>query len=436
MNKIMERWQVLLSEDSNLSQENKDILDMLKVLDILDEPQENDEDLDDINNNSFSLESSTNRDIDDINNDSEKVEFSQDYNNEKHTSDNFSEEGDNKKSSNDTSEDGEDIQAGEEFENKSDSNKIHSSYGTNIKENLWLKKIMDIFPENVTLKIIDELVKRDLPIALPEEIINKVEVNQNTILSILNYAKNHKNNELVKKILIKKIENFVDQMMHTFKKEVSNSISEKNSEYVISRLRSKKIAVKKTIIDNLINYDLENNTLWIDKIWYKNYLDYFNDHHMMIAIDQSGSMDETNFYATIIAGTFALLNNIETTLIKFDSEVYDFSDMLDDVVSIIFDTYLGGGTDINKAVNYINKLVKEPRKTIFILITDLEDNIEYLPLLKDMIESKVTVIVIPGITDSHSLSYNRKNAKDLSEIGCHFVEGNSDEVMRCIMNII
>ena len=405
MNKIMERWQVLLSESKNLSQENKDILDMLKVLDFLDEPQQ--DDMDDIHTNSFNLEFLSGED---------------------------EEEG---SSSSNTDE-----EEGISEENKSHSSNIkdkiagQSSHGTNFQANLWLKKIIDIFPENMSLRIIDEFVKRDLPVALPEEIINKVEVNPNNIISILQYAKNHRKNELIKRILIKKIEYFINQMMDTFKKEISNALGEKNSEYIINRLRAKKIAVKKTIIDNLRNYNLEDESIMIEKIWYKNYLEYFNDHHMMIAIDQSGSMSETNLYATLIGGTFALVNNIKTTLIKFDTEVYDFSDMLDDVISIIFDTFLGGGTDINKAIAYSNKLISVPQKTVFILISDLDDNMEYVPLLKDMIESKVTVIVIPGITDDHSISYDRQNAKVLSKIGCHLVVGGPEEVMRCIMNII
>jgi hypothetical protein len=416
MNKIMERWQVLLSESSNLSQDNKDILDMLQVLDFLDETQ--DDGMDNTETNSFSLESSSY---------DEEGEESLKPNSEIDASSNTN--GESNEKGNDNLENAED-------KDVSNNKKGHSNYGTKISANLWLKKIIDIFPENMTLRIIDEFVKRDLPIALPEEIINKVEVNQNNILNIIEYAKNHRNNEVVKNMLIKKIDYFIDQMIHIFKKEITNSIGEKNSEYIINRLRSKRIAVKKTIVDNLKNYDLENESITIEKIWYKNYLDYFNDHHMIIAIDQSGSMTETNLYATLIGGTFASVNNIKTTLIKFDTEVYDFSEMLDDVVSIIFDTFLGGGTDIHKALVYSHKLISEPNKTVFILMSDLEDNMEYTPLIKDMIESKVTVIVIPGITDNHSISYNRQNAKVLSKLGCHLVEGNPEEVMRCIMNII
>jgi hypothetical protein len=416
MNKIMERWQVLLSESSNLSQDNKDILDMLQVLDFLDETQ--DDGMDNTETNSFSLESSSY---------DEEGEESLKPNSEIDASSNTN--GESNEKSNDNLENAED-------KDVSNNKKGHSNYGTKISANLWLKKIIDIFPENMTLKIIDEFVKRDLPIALPEEIINKVEVNQNNILNIIEYAKNHRNNEVVKNMLIKKIDYFIDQMIHIFKKEITNSIGEKNSEYIINRLRSKRIAVKKTIVDNLKNYDLENESITIEKIWYKNYLDYFNDHHMIIAIDQSGSMTETNLYATLIGGTFASVNNIKTTLIKFDTEVYDFSEMLDDVISIIFDTFLGGGTDIHKALVYSHKLISEPNKTVFILLSDLEDNMEYTPLIKDMIESKVTVIVIPGITDNHSISYNRQNAKVLSKLGCLLVVGNPEEVMRCIMNII
>src|SRR5207245_8934754 len=39
--------------------------------------------------------------------------------------------------------------------------------------------------------------------------------------------------------------------------------------------------------------------------------------------------------------------------------------------SLLFGVQLGGGTDINGAVGYCQSIIREPRNTVFVLISDL-----------------------------------------------------------------
>src|SRR4029077_13586124 len=68
---------------------------------------------------------------------------------------------------------------------------------------------------------------------------------------------------------------------------------------------------------------------------------------------------------------FASLPALETHVIVFDTEVVDLTEQCSDPVDILFGVQLGGGTDINRAVKYCQGLIHDPKKTLFILITDL-----------------------------------------------------------------
>ena len=62
---------------------------------------------------------------------------------------------------------------------------------------------------------------------------------------------------------------------------------------------------------------------------------------------------------------------VKTHLVVFDTAVVDMTEQLDDPVDLLFGVQLGGGTDINRAVGYCQSLIRDPRNTILVLISDL-----------------------------------------------------------------
>ena len=76
-------------------------------------------------------------------------------------------------------------------------------------------------------------------------------------------------------------------------------------------------------------------------------------------------------YASLFAAVMASLRAVNTRLVAFDTNIVDLSDQLADPVDVLFGVQLGGGTDINRAVAYCEKLIERPEDTIFVLISDL-----------------------------------------------------------------
>ena len=87
---------------------------------------------------------------------------------------------------------------------------------------------------------------------------------------------------------------------------------------------------------------------------------------------------------------------------------------------MLFGIQLGGGTDINKSVSYCQSLITDPRKTLFILISDLYEGGVSSGLLRRMEEMKqngVKVITLLALSDSGKPDYDPKLAADISKLG-------------------
>jgi len=141
---------------------------------------------------------------------------------------------------------------------------------------------------------------------------------------------------------------------------------------------------------------------------------------IILLVDQSGSMATSVVYSSIFAAVLASIRSVTTRMIVFDTAVVDLSEKLSDPVDIIFGVQLGGGTDINRAVEYGQSLVKQPAETIFILISDLYEggnNQEMLKRIYSLVASGVKVICLLALSDDGAPAFNHQNAAYFAELG-------------------
>src|SRR3954463_8113297 len=144
------------------------------------------------------------------------------------------------------------------------------------------------------------------------------------------------------------------------------------------------------------------------------------ERHIILCIDQSGSMAESIVYASVFGAVLASLRSVATSLVVFDTEVVDLTDEAEDPVDVLFGVQLGGGTDINGAIAYCQGLIQQPSETIFVLISDLyEGGIaeEMLRRSADLVSSGVTMVALLALSDSGAPSYDAEHAAALAGIG-------------------
>lgn len=143
--------------------------------------------------------------------------------------------------------------------------------------------------------------------------------------------------------------------------------------------------------------------------------------HVILCVDQSGSMASSVVYSSIFAAVMASLPVIETKLVCFDTAILDLTEDLKDPVDVLFGVQLGGGTDINAALAYCEGLVQRPAQTHLILITDLFEGGnagEMLGRAASLVSSGVNLVVLLALSDEGRPGYDEAHAKALAALGC------------------
>ena len=141
---------------------------------------------------------------------------------------------------------------------------------------------------------------------------------------------------------------------------------------------------------------------------------------VVLCIDQSGSMAASVVYSSIFGAVMASLPAVATKMVVFDTAIVDLTDQLDDPVELLFGVQLGGGTDINGAVGYCQSIIREPRNTILVLISDLYEGGVEANLLRRaaaLVESGVQFITLLALSDEGAPSYDRALAAKLAALG-------------------
>lgn len=141
---------------------------------------------------------------------------------------------------------------------------------------------------------------------------------------------------------------------------------------------------------------------------------------VVLCIDQSGSMANSVVYSSIFGAVMATLPAVSTRLVVFDTAVVDMTEQLDDPVELLFGVQLGGGTDINGAVGYCQSVIREPRNSILVLISDLyeggvEDNL--LRRAAALVDSGVQFITLLALSDEGAPAYDHALAAKLAALG-------------------
>lgn len=140
--------------------------------------------------------------------------------------------------------------------------------------------------------------------------------------------------------------------------------------------------------------------------------------HIIILTDQSASMADSVVYASIMSAILASLSSIKTHFIVFDTKVVDLTENLQDPVDLLFGLQLGGGTDIQRALQYSQQLIQNPKETLLILISDLFEGGKTQPLIRSVQRLKslgVTIVALLALNDEGSPQYDREVAQRIAQ---------------------
>ena len=286
----------------------------------------------------------------------------------------------------------------------------------------WLTDVRGFFPEDVVSVIQSDAITRKglRQLLLEPETLETVkpDISMVSTLMAVNKQIPEKARDSARALVRAVVDEIMKKLEQDIRRAVTGALNKKNHSPLPS---VSGMDWKRTISRNLKHYDAERKRLVPEKFYFFERTRKMKDWTVILDLDQSGSMYDSIIYASVMGAIFATIPSIDTHVVAFDTEVVDMSEVCRaDPVEMLFGVQLGGGTDINKSVGYCSQLIENPRKTIFILISDLyEGGVEagLLRKLTDMYEAGVKVIVLMALSDRGTPAYDEALGRKIGAIG-------------------
>lgn len=286
--------------------------------------------------------------------------------------------------------------------------------------NRWLGDIRTYFPTPVV-----QIMQRDAlerlglkQMLLEPELLESLEMDVHLVGTLLSLHKimPQKTRETARSVVRKIVEELQKRLQNPMEVAVKGALQR-----ALRKRRPKWTEVDwhRTIRANLKHYQRD-----LDAIIPETLIGYGKKghalRHVILLVDQSGSMATSVVYASIFGAILASLRSIKTHFVVFDTKVVDMTAQLEDPVDLLFGTQLGGGTNISKAIAYAEHLMERPKDTIVVLITDLFEGGNITQLYqnaKGIKASGAQLICLLALNDEGKPSYDGGVAADFTELG-------------------
>lgn len=286
----------------------------------------------------------------------------------------------------------------------------------------WLTDVRTFFPQDIVSVIQSDAIGRKGLTKLffePETLKNvKPDINMVSTLMTLKGQIPAKSKETARELVRTVVSEIMQRMEQDLRNAVTGALNKKEHSPV-SYFPA--LDWKRTIGKNLKNYDPERKLIVPEKFYFFERNRRQKDWTVVLDIDQSGSMADSIIYSSVMGSIFASMPALDTHVVAFDTEITDLTELCrNDPVDMLFGIQLGGGTDINKSVAYCQSLIENPRKTMFILISDLYEGGVRKGLLRrlgEMHDNGVKVISLLALSDGGKPDYDVNLAKEISKLG-------------------
>ena len=286
----------------------------------------------------------------------------------------------------------------------------------------WLGDIRNYFKEDVVSVIQQDAIERKglKQLLFEPEMLKSVQPNIQLVgtLMALSGKIPERTKETARMVVNAVVEEIKKKLEQKIRQAVMGALNRKEHSPLPN---ASAIDWKWTIGRNLKNYNAGLGTIIPERVYFYSRAQKSNTWTVIIDMDQSGSMADSVVYGAVCGSIFASLPALDTHVIAFDTEVVDLTEKCgSDPVDMLFGVQLGGGTDINKSVAYCEQFITEPKRTLFILITDLFEGGNQAQLVRrlgEMAASGVRAMCLLALSDSGVPTYDESLARKLAALG-------------------
>ncbi|OCJ02745.1 hypothetical protein A6U86_31900 [Rhizobium sp. AC27/96] len=292
------------------------------------------------------------------------------------------------------------------------------------KVSRWLGDIREFFPTPVVQVIQKDAFERFnlKALMLEPEFLETLEADVHLVADLISLrgAMPEKTMETARTVVGKVVEDLMKRLQSQTVEKITGALNRSQRTH---RPRHADIDWPRTIRANLRHYQADLNTIVPETLvgFARKSRTRADLDHVMLCVDQSGSMASSVVYSSIFAAVMASLPVLSTKLVCFDTSIVDLTEDLSDPVKVLFGIQLGGGTDINAALAYCETKIDRPSKTHLVLVTDLYEGgnvASMLARVAGLKHSGVNVIVLLALSDDGRPSYDVRHAGAIAAMGC------------------
>lgn len=304
----------------------------------------------------------------------------------------------------------------------------------------WLGELRDLFPQSVCETVqahaIDNLGLSEL--LSDPSVLDALEPNKDLLKALVafkggtNPAMRQKIREVTRKV--------VDDIVRRLRPRVEAALAGRPNRFRRSQLKSmQNFDWRATIRDNLKNWDAERGVIVADRLRFYGRARRRLPWTIILCVDQSGSMLSSTIYSAVMASILSSLPAVEVKLIVFDTSIVDLSSEAHDPVEVLMSVQLGGGTNIAAAIEHCETLVRQPSRTVFVLVSDFEEGgsvARMLAATRRLASARVTLLGLAALSDDAAPVYDRQMAERLVACGMQVAALTPDHFAEWIGGVI
>lgn len=285
----------------------------------------------------------------------------------------------------------------------------------------WLERSRKLFPREVFERVQSHALDRYQIRELLDDpaILLSLEPNQALAKTLLQMRgrMNAATLDAVRSVIRK----VVEEITRNLRQDFVNALQGRRNRFRQSALRSaQNFDWRATIQANLKHYDPQRGRLLIERPRFNARTRRQLPWDVILCVDQSGSMLDSVMYSAIVAGILSSLPAVRVRLVVFDTNVVDLTHLAHDPVQVLLTVQLGGGTDIGRAMQYCERLVQTPQRTVLALVSDFMEGAAPGPLLasaRRLAEARVRLLGLAALDQDAEPVYDRAMAQRLADRG-------------------
>ncbi|MBA3550248.1 MAG: VWA domain-containing protein [Nannocystis sp.] len=314
------------------------------------------------------------------------------------------------------------------------------SGGSNLTVPKWIEQVNELFPKQAREVLEREMIqKRGIAEILDQpDLLDRIEPNVELVKTLLTHKDllTPKTRILARKVIDKVVQELRKKLEIRVEQAITGALrKDRHSPRRVFR----NLDLRTTLRRNLRNWNQERRKLFVDRVFFYAAEKNKRPWHVIVCVDQSGSMLESAIFSAVMASIFAELPGVKTSLVLFDTQVVDLTDKVGAPVDVLLSVHLGGGTDITRALEYCSGLVREPARTILVLITDFYEGrpeSDLVRVVERLAGADVRMIGLGALGYDAQPQYNRQTAKKLRKVGMDILSCTPEKLADCMGQII